>query len=157
MTLPAFQPSTRDMIGAMSLGLRVDKGAMAIAAISTKSVFTVAGGNCIIVGLIAEVTTIVQAQANNTKWISTPTTGSAVDLCAVVDITGHEAGGLLTITGTLSDAAVKGSAGAGVMMTNPIIVAPGVIGLDTAANNTGAYKFSIWYIPAEDGAYIEAA
>lgn len=155
--MPSYNLSTRGRIADINKGLRVDKAATAVAAISTKSLFTVSGGNCIILGLIGEVTTIIQAQADATKYISTPTVGTAVDLCGAVDITGHEVGGLLTITGVLATAAVKGNAGAGVMMGNPIIVAPGVIGLNTAADNTGAYKFSIWYIPAEDGAYITSA
>ena len=155
--MPSFEPSTREMVSAINKGIRVDKAAIAIAGASTKSLFTVVGGNCIILGLIGEVTTIVQAQADATKYISTPTVGTAVDLCAAVDITGHEVGGLLTIVGVFATAAVKGNAGAGVMMTTPVLVAPGVIGINTAASNTGAYKFSIWYLPAEDGAYIEAA
>jgi hypothetical protein len=155
--MPSYNLSTRGRVADIVAGLRVDKAATAIAGATTKDLFTVSGGNCIIVGLIGEVTTIVQAQLDNAKYISTPTTGTAVDMCAVVDITGHEVGGLLTITGTLATAAVKGNAGAGVMMTNPILVAPGVIGINTSANNTGAYKFSIWYVPAEDGAYITAA
>lgn len=155
--MPSYNSSTRQSISDIRGGLRVDRSATAIAGISTKDLFDVVGGNCIIVGLIGEVTTLVQTQANNTKYISTPTVGTAQDLCAVVDNTAHEVGGLLTITGVLAADAVKGNAGAGVMMTNPIIVAPGTIGLDTAADNTGAYKFSIWYIPAEDGAYISVA
>jgi len=152
-----YAPSTQARIADLITGMRVDKSSIAIAGISTKSLFTVVGGNCLVVGLIGEVTTVIETQANNTKYISTPTTGSAVDLCAVVDNTAHEAGGLLTITGVLATAAVKGNAGAGVMMSNSIVVAPGVIGLNTAADNTGAMKFSIWYVPLEDGAYIEAA
>ena len=108
-------------------------------------------------GLIGEVTTIIETQANASKYISTPTVGTAVDLCAAVDITAQEVGGLLTITGVLADAAVKGTAGAGVMMTTRQVVAPGVIGFNTAADNTGALKFTIWYVPLEAGAYIEAA
>ena len=152
-----YAPSTRARIADLITGMRVDKGATEIAGISTKSLFTVAGGNVLIVGLIGEVTTIVETQANNTKYISTPTVGSAVDLCAAVDTTAHEVGGLLTITGVLATAAVKGSAGAGVMMSNGIVVAPGTIGLNTAADNTGAYKFSLWYVPLEDGATVTAA
>ena len=152
-----YAPSTRARIADLITGMRVDKGATEIAGISTKSLFTVSGGNVLIVGLIGEVTTIVETQANNTKYISTPTVGSAVDLCAVVDTTAHEVGGLLTITGVLATAAVKGSAGAGVMMSNGIVVAPGTIGLNTAADNTGAYKFSLWYVPLEDGATVTAA
>jgi len=155
--MPSYNNSTRSRIADIAAGLRVDKDAVAITGISTKSLFTVAGGNCLVLGLIGEVTTIVQTQANNTKYISTPTVGTAVDMCAVVDTTAHEVGGLLTITGVLATAAVKGDAGAGVHMSNGIVVAPGVIGLDTAASNTGAYEFSIWYVPLKEGAYIEAA
>jgi len=155
--MPSYSPSTINQIAYINRGLRVDKSATAITGISTKNLFTVVGGNCIILGLIGEVTTIVQAQANNTKYISTPTVGTAQDLCAVVDVTGHEVGGLLTITGVFATAAVKGNAGAGVMMTTPVVVAPGTIGINTAASSTGAYQFSIWYVPATEGAYIEAA
>lgn len=152
-----YNPSTRARVADLIAGLRVDKAATAITEISTKSLYTVVGGNCLVTGLIGEVTTIVQTQANNTKYISTPTVGTAVDMCAVVDITAHEVGGLLTITGVLATAAVKGNAGAGVFMSNGIVVPPGVIGINTAASSTGAYKFSIWYVPLEEGAYIEAA
>ena len=152
-----YDVSTRERIADLIAGLRVSKAAIDIAAISTKSLFTVIGGNCLILGLIGEVTTIIETQANNSKYISTPTVGTAVDLCAAVDITAQEVGGLLTITGVLATAAVKGTAGAGVMMTTRQVVAPGVIGFDTAADNTGAMKFTIWYVPLEDGAYIEAA
>lgn len=152
-----YGSSTRERIADINKGLRVDKAATAIAGISTKALFTVSGGNCIILGLIGEVTTLIETKANNAKYISTPTTGTAQDLCAVVDITAHEVGGLYTITGVFATAAVKGNAGAGVMMTTPIVVAPGTIGFNTAADATGAYKWSIWYIPAEDGAYITAA
>lgn len=155
--MPAYNPSTIASIASINRGIRVDKAATAVAGISVKSLFTVAGGNCMVLGLIGEVTTILETKGNNTKYVSTPTVGSAQDMCAVVDITAHEVGGLLTITGVIATAAVKGNAGAGVMMTTPLCVAPGVIGLNTAADSTGAYKFSIWYIPLEDGAYISAA
>jgi hypothetical protein len=152
-----YNQSTRNAVTDITRGIRVDKAAVSVAAATTKSLFTVAGGNCIIIGLIGESTTGQAAGANASKYISTPTVGTAVDLCATVDIVSHELGGLITITGTLATAAVKGNAGAGVMMTNPIIVAPGVIGFNTGGNTAGSYKFSVWYIPAEDGAYIEAA
>ena len=152
-----YNQSTRDRVADINAGLRVSKASIAIAAISTKSLFTVIGGNCLIMGLIGEVTTIIESQANASKYISTPTVGTAVDLCAAVDITAQEVGGLLTITGVLAAAAVRGTAGAGVMMTTRQVVAPGVIGFNTAADNTGALKFTIWYVPLEAGAYIEAA
>ena len=152
-----YAPSTRARIADLVTGMRIEKAAIAIAGISTKDLFTVVGGNCLIVGLIGEVTTVIETQANNTKYISTPTVGSAVDMCAVVDTSAHEVGGLLTITGTLATAAAASNAGAGAAMADSIVVAPGVIGINTAADNTGAYKFMLWYVPLEEGSYIEAA
>jgi hypothetical protein len=152
-----YNQSTIKAVGDITKGVRVDKAAVSVAGATTKSLFTVAGGNCIILGLIGESTTGQAAGANNAKYISTPTVGTAQDLCAVVDIASQEAGGLFTITGVFATAAVKGLAGAGVMMTNPVVVAPGVIGFNTAGDTAGSYKFSVWYIPAEDGAHITAA
>lgn len=155
--MPNYNPSTIGRIADIKNGIRVDKSATAIAAASTKSFFTVSGGNVLVTNLVAEVTTLVQTQANNAKWIATPTVGTAQDLCAVVDITAHEVGGLLTISGNFAAAAVKGNAGAGSAVEDPFIVAPGTIGFNTAANSTGAYKASLWYVPLEDGAYVTAA
>lgn len=152
-----YSPSTIARIGDIVTGLRVDKAAIAIAAISTKSLFTVSGGNCLILGLVGEVTTIIQNQANNTKLISTPATGSAVDMCAVVDIAALEVGGLLSLNGALATALGKTNAGAAAFCATPVVVAPGTIGINTAADNTGAIKASIWYVPLEDGASIAAA
>lgn len=155
--MASYAPSTQARIADLITGMRVEKASLDIAAISTKSLFNVIGGNCLILGLIGEVTTLIETQANASKYISTPTVGTAVDMCASVDITAQEVGGLLTITGVLATAAVKGTAGAGVMMTTRQVVAPGVIGFDTAADNTGAMKFTVWYVPLEAGAYIESA
>ena len=152
-----YAASTQARIADLITGMRVEKTSIAIAAISTKSLFTVVGGNCLVVGLIGEVTTVIETQVNNAKYISTPTVGSATDMCAVVDITAQEAGGLLNITGVLASAAIKGTAGAAAMMANGVVVAPGVLGFSTSADSTGAMKFSVWYVPLEAGAYIEVA
>lgn len=155
--MPNYSPSTISRVADLVVGLRVDRGATAIAAISNKSLFTVAGGNVLVLNIVGEVTTLVQNQADNAKFVSTPTAGSAVDLCAVSSIQAHEVGGLIGIAGAAATAMVKANAGAMIWATTPVVVAPGVIGIDTAADNTGAYKFSIWYVPLEDGAYITAA
>jgi hypothetical protein len=157
--MPSYNLSTRQKIADMRLGLRVDKAAVSVAAISTKDLFNVEVGNCIIFGLVGESTTGQAAGANNAKYISTPDTGTAVDLCATADIASTEIGGLLHIDGAFASAMIATAAGAGggIMVTTPFVVAPGVIGFDTDANTAGSFKFSIWYAPAEDGAYIAAA
>jgi hypothetical protein len=155
--MPSYNLSTRGRVADIVAGLRVDKAAVSVAGASTKSLFTVAGGNCIIVGLVGESTTGQAAGANAAKYISTPTVGTAVDMCATGDIVSAEIGALYTITGVLATAAVISNGGCGAMMWAPICVAPGVIGFNTAGNTAGSWKFSIWYVPAEDGAYIAAA
>jgi len=52
---------------------------------------------------------------------------------------------------------VGADAGHTVWPASPIVVNAGTIDLDCAASNTGSVAWSIWYLPLEDGAYIEAA
>lgn len=102
-----------------------------------------------------EVTTAIQAQANATKITATPTVGSAVDLCATLDINGYAVGRTLNITGTLATAMISTNAN-GVMVAQAaaITVPAGTIGLTTAATNTGAVKWVVRYIPLVPGAAI---
>src|SRR5689334_16854453 len=81
------------------LGFRVDKTAATLPASATQNLFTVAGGRILLMGIFGEVTTVIQTQACNAKLISTPTVGTAVDLCAVLNITAKEVGALFGITG----------------------------------------------------------
>jgi hypothetical protein len=153
-----YNQSTRRAVADITQGIRVDAGALSVAAASTKDIFTVAGGNCIILGLVGESTTGQAAGANAVTWISTPTTGTAVNLSGgVTSIASLEAGGLVSLTGVFATATLVTNAGATELPYNPFLVAPGVIGFATAGNTAGSFKFSVWYIPAEDGAYIEAA
>jgi hypothetical protein len=153
-----YNQSTRRAVADITQGIRVDKAAISVAAASTKAVFNVVGGNCIILGLIGESTTGQAAGANAVTWVSTPTVGTAVNLSGgVTSIASHEAGGLISLTGTFADNTLLSNAGAMQGMLRPVVVAPGVIGFATAGNTAGSYKFSVWYIPAEPGGYIEAA
>lgn len=136
-------------------GLKVDKASATLPASTNQTLFTISGGRIILTGIVGEVTTAIQAQACNTKLTSAPTTGTAVDLCAVLDITGDEVGCLYGITGTFATAMVGSNAGATVLPAPLGIVIPiGVIRLNTAATNTGATKWSMTYVPLDDGASV---
>jgi hypothetical protein len=136
------------------LGFRKDKAAATLPATATQSLFTVAGGRIALLGLLGEVTTILGATATNAKIVSTPTTGTAVDLCAVLAVANKEAGTLFGITGIFSDALVGANAGATILQMRPIVIPVGVIGLNTSATNTGATKWTAWYVPLDDGATL---
>lgn len=147
-----------DAVQAMTMGKKVSKATAGLAATSTVDLFTVATGRVVVHAIVGEVTTVVQGQATSCKLISTPTTGTAVDLCAALDLTGDEAGCLYGITGLFSDALVGSNAGATVSLRNPVIVPIGVIGFNNAsALNSGSVKWDIYYTPLDTGATIVSA
>ncbi|MFD9256933.1 hypothetical protein [Streptomyces sp. NPDC059538] len=143
------------MIG---LGTKVDKATATLPASTTGSLFTVTGGRVMVTSIVGRVTTGIQAQANAIKLVATPSGSGAVnDLSGTVESNGLAAGGLLSITGLAGDAMVKSTGGGISTLRNPVIVAAGAIGLNTAATNTGSVEWSMTYIPLDDGASVAAA
>lgn len=139
------------------LGFRVDKASATNPQSATQALFTVAGGRVAILGLLGEVTTIQGATATNGKLISTPTVGTAVDLCAVLALANKEAGTLLGITGIFGDAMVGANAGASILPQRPVVVPAGSIGFNMSGSNTGATKWTCWYVPLDEGASVVSA
>ena len=134
------------------------KAAATLPATTTQNIFTVTVGRIAVLLLLGEVTTIVQAQANNLKVTSAPTTGTAVDLASNLDINAKEAGTLLLaeLDGTALVGANAGAALSGVG-TSLCIVPIGSIRIETSATNTGATKWDLWYFPLDVGALVESA
>lgn len=118
--------------------------------------FTVTG-KIRLLDIVGEVTTVIQTQANNAKLIANPTVGADVDLCAVLDITAKAVGTLFSITGTLANAMVATTSGAGVAQASPLIVTAGTIDLSCSATNTGATKWLVRYQPLDVGARVFSA
>lgn len=121
---------------------QVRKAAATLPATTTQDLFTITG-LIRIKGLVGRVTTAVQAQANATKIIFHPTTGSDVDLCATADITGLAVDSILAITGVFATALQKGLAVA--ELTPGVLVGPGTLRLSCAATNTGATSWTLDY------------
>jgi hypothetical protein len=138
-------------------GATVTRATANIPQTATGAIFNVTGGRIAVTALIGVVTTGIQAQANSVKLVATPTTGSVNDLSAGVDINGLAAGGMLSPTGLAGDALVKSTGGGVSGQRNPIIVAPGAIGLNTAASSTGQIRWILLYVPLETGATVTAA
>lgn len=138
-------------------GIRVDRAAATLPQTTTGTLFTVAGGRVCVTGIVGEVTVALGATVTSAKLLLTPTTGTAVDLCAALAVTSKEAGTLLGITGLFSDALVAANAGATVMPRNPVVLPIGNLGLNTTANDTGQVKWTLFYVPVEDGATVVAA
>lgn len=145
-----------DQIRAIALGVRVARAAAALPQTTAAAIFNVTGGRVAITGIIGEVTTVIQTQANNTKLTANPTTGPSVDLCAVLDISADAVGTLYGITGAFSDALVGAGAAAPLPQRAPVVDV-GSIDLDCAASNTGEVAWVLTYVPIDAGAAVEAA
>jgi len=142
----------------MILGEVVNKTATTLPQTTATAQFTVAGGRVLVTSIVGEVTVIIQAQLNNAKLVANPTTGTSVDMCAALDITGDEVGCLYGITGTPADALVGTNAGLTPGMgIKGVVVNSGTIDLDCSANNTGETKWTLHYIPIDVGATVVAA
>lgn len=157
-----YNPSTISRIADINLGIRVDKASIAIAGISTKSLFNVIGGRVLVRALIGEVTVAIQDQANAAKFRLTPTSGAVADMCGAGATQNMALYGLISCPCTLANTAlnVTTTTGTGCVpgpQNGGVVCAAGVIGLNTAADNTGEMKFSVWYVPIDEGAYVEAA
>lgn len=139
------------------LGIRVDRSTATLPQSAAGSIFTVSGGRVAITQIIGEVTTAIQNQANNTKLTAKPTTGTSVDICAVLSTANDEIGTLYGITGLNTDAMIGINAGALPRQSRDVIVPIGTIDLDCSASNTGSVKWSIFYYPIDDGASVVAA
>ena len=155
--MAVYNATTAAALTGTILGTRVDRATAALPQTAAAALFTVTGGRVAIMGILGEVTTVIQTQANNAKLTANPTTGTSVDLCAVLNISADEVGCLYGITGTVSDALVGANAGYAPLPDRPLVVAAGTIDLDCAASNTGSVKWSIWYVPLDDGAVVTAA
>lgn len=137
-------------------GLKVDRATATLPQTDTEALFTVVGGRVAITQIIGEATTAIENQANNTKLTANPTTGTSVDICAALNIAADEVGTLYGISsGLATDALIGINAGALPGQTRPVIVNIGSIDLNCAASNTGSVKWSLFYVPIDDGAYVE--
>jgi hypothetical protein len=141
----------------ISYGISVARATAALPQTTQSALFTITGGRILLTNIVGEVTTVIQTQANNTKLVGNPTTGTDVDLCAVLSITAKEVGTLFGITGLFSDALVGANAGAGVVPRNPVVLPVGTLDLSCAASNTGSVKWLITYIPLDTAASVAAA
>ena len=139
------------------LGKHVARATQDVFTGAEKALFNVVGGRVLVTQLLGEVTTIVQNQACNFKFQANPTTGTTNDLSADVSVQAAEVGTLISLVGTAATATVLGKSGGVIGMTSPMVVAVGTIACLTSADNTGSAKFDVWYVPLDEGAYIEAA
>ncbi len=142
----------------IALGINVSRATSNLPATAALNIFTVSGGRILVVSLVGEVTTVIQAQACTVKVTSTPTAGSAVDLSAVsASISGLEVGGKLTLPAAAATALVTGNAGGVIGRQANWVIPAGSLSYTTSATNTGQIKWDLTYVPLDAGAQVVAA
>lgn len=142
----------------INFGQKVTGAAKTLPATATGSIFTVTVGRVLVTGIYGVVTTAIGATATNAKLVATPSGNGAVnDLSGTVAVTSLALGGILSPTGLAGDALVKSTGGGASGLRNPIVVAPGAIGVNTDATDTGAVTWTLTYVPLDDGATVVAA
>lgn len=127
---------------------------------TTSTIFTVANGRILITSLTGVVTTVVGGTTPPIKLIATPTVGTLNDMCAALTVTASEVGTQFALPGPVGTALIgtiskSGSVGG---QTSQQIVAAGTIGLNcSAADATGAIKWTLTYVALDNGATVTAA
>lgn len=156
--MPNINQSQRDALGLGVYGEHVARAAATLPQGATGHLFTITGGRVMVTLLFGEVTTIIQSSDPVLKVTGTPTTGTAVDIAATVDISSLEVGGKLIVEGD-GTAIVKGNAGAAFFANgaHEFIATTGFIDLIAGASKTGAIKWDLFYFPIDDGALVVAA
>jgi hypothetical protein len=141
-------------------GRLVSRATATLPATAAQNIFTIAGGRVIVIALVGEVTTIIQAQSTTVKITSTPTTGSAVDLSnTTADINALEVGGRIALPALAAAATTLTKLNAGYMtlQTSHVLVPIGNISYTTGATSTGSIKWDLIYVPFDTGANVTAA
>ena len=120
------------------------------------SLFTITAGNILLEGIIGEVTTVIETQANASRLKFNPTgTGADVNLCATLDITADAVGTFYSLTGTLTDP-LQSNLWYGRRLAAPIVLGPGVIELECADSNTGSVEWHLMYSVVDAAAEVAA-
>lgn len=145
----------------LHLGNKVEEPAAVLPATGTAHLFTVSGGRVAITGLVGQCTTVCSATATTVSVGMTPAVGTAsvASLATATAITSKEVGTLVSLPSGAPGALVVGAnAGGAGQVQGPggYVVQPGTVDIVTSATNTGAFKWTLTYVPLDDGASVTA-
>jgi hypothetical protein len=157
-TLPTPGASVMTDVG---LGFRVARATDTFPASTLTAgepLFTISGGRVLVTRFFGEVTTGIAATDPVLSMTTAPTVGSAVVIASTVDSKSAEIGAFLSVEGDGS-AIVLSVAGAILATAVPssLVVAAGTINLIAGDDQAGAVKWTLYYVPLDMGAYVEAA
>lgn len=141
------------------LGPAVTRAAGLLPATTYGALFNILAGKVLITSLVGEVVVVMPATTNTTKITATPTTGTAVDWTTATSTASAQVGAIITPAVTAGGALVVANAGAGnAVFQNGYVGQIGTLGLTTSGTAaTGTVRWTLTYIPIDNGAYVTAA
>lgn len=143
----------------MVLGATVNRAAALLPQTAQAAIFNVLGGKVLVTSLVGEVVVVMPATTNTVKVTGNPTSGTDVDWTTATSPASKEAGSIITLPVTAGGALAVASAGGGNAIAPTGYVAQvGTIDLVTTGSAaTGTVKWTLNYVPIDDGAYVTAA
>lgn len=151
-----YTEENRQKVADRILGMRIDRAISNVAQTGILALFNIVGGRVLVSNILGEVTTVLGV-VGNMSLEANPATGTTAVLCAVLAAGALEEGCMVALDGTKGTALLGVDAGGRGMATNSVTVQVGTIEQRCSASDTGQMRWSIWYVPIEDGAYITAA
>lgn len=140
------------------LGPTVTRAAALLPQTAYGALFAISGGKVLITSLIGEVVVVMPATTNTTKVTGTPTSGTAVDWTTATSTASAQVGSIITPAVTAGGALVVANAGGGnAVFQNGFVAQVGTLGLTTSGSAaTGTVKWTLTYVPLDDGASVAA-
>jgi len=138
-------------------GIKVERPASLTPQTGVLPIFNVLVGRVAITQIVGEVTVVLPALANNMTLEHNPAVGTTVPLCLLLDTTGDEVGCLYGIEGDPAVALIGINAGGLPAQERDVILPIGTLDWRCSASRTGEIKWTIFYVPIDDGAYVTVA
>jgi len=145
-------------LGRRQLGPTTERATAVLPGV-TYSLFTITGGRILVTQLLGEFT-IVIAGALSISLQADPAAAASTTraMCAGLLVNAYDVGDLVGITGINTDAMIPPAA-SGVIegQTMGVIVQPGTIDLLNDIVDTGSIRWTLKWIPIDEGAAVVAA
>jgi len=154
----SFSQEIKELYLRRNLGLRVERATAVLPQTANAPIFNILTGRVMLTLLVGQITVVMGAVANLTRLLAVPTGATQTFLCIATDTANYAAGDLLSINGDFGlplEPAATGGAVEGMVV--PVILRPGTLDLDCAGNNTGSVRWTLCYVPIDNGAAVTAA
>ncbi len=125
----------------------------------THDIFTITGGRILVTQILGQVT-IAVATASSIQLIANPAAalGTTRAMCALLLVNGYQVGDLLGITGVNTDPMIPPAASGTVeAQTMGVIVQIGAIELLCNLIGAGSIRWTLKWVPIDEGAAVVAA